>query len=173
MSEDKKNPNQGGTDNDNQDKTFTQAELDAIIGDRLSRERAKYADYEAIKDKASKYDEMEEASKSELQKAQEKATELQAKLDSMTKQNEIRAIKEKVSSATGVPISLLSADTEEECTAQANAILSFAGNKKSNYPLVPDGGEGKAPSTSKSEILAIKDEKKRLKAIEENIELFT
>ncbi len=173
MSEDKKTPNQGGTDNDNQDKTFTQAELDAIIGDRLSRERAKYADYETIKDKASKYDEMEEANKSELQKAQEKTAELQTKLDSMTKQNEIRAIKEKVSSATGVPISLLSADTEEECTTQANAILSFAGGKKPNYPNVPDGGEGKTPSTSKSEILAIKDEKKRLKAIEENIELFT
>ena len=27
------------------ERTFTQAEMDAIIGDRLKRERAKYADY--------------------------------------------------------------------------------------------------------------------------------
>lgn len=31
------------------EKTFTQAELDAIIGERLSRERQKYADYDELK----------------------------------------------------------------------------------------------------------------------------
>ena len=31
------------------EKTFTQAELDAIVGDRLKRERAKYADYSDLK----------------------------------------------------------------------------------------------------------------------------
>ena len=30
-------------------KTFTQEQLDAIITDRLQRERAKYADYEELK----------------------------------------------------------------------------------------------------------------------------
>ena len=50
-------------------KTFTQAELDAIVADRLARERAKYPDYENLKAKAAKYDAAEEAGKSELQKA--------------------------------------------------------------------------------------------------------
>ena len=35
-------------------KTFTQSELDAIISDRLKRERDKYADYETLKEKATR-----------------------------------------------------------------------------------------------------------------------
>ena len=38
------------TENQGQ-KTFTQAEMDAIIGDRLARERQKYADYDSLKEK--------------------------------------------------------------------------------------------------------------------------
>lgn len=41
------------------DKTFTQAEMDSIIEGRLAREREKYADYDSLKDKAGKYDEMQ------------------------------------------------------------------------------------------------------------------
>ena len=69
-----------GTQNTNQEanetKTFTQAELDAIIQDRVKRERDKYKDFEDLKIKAQKFDEQEEANKSELQKAQDRATEL-------------------------------------------------------------------------------------------------
>lgn len=55
-----------------ENKTFTQEEVDNIVSSRLKREGAKYADYEELKAKASKFDEMEEANKSELQKANEK-----------------------------------------------------------------------------------------------------
>lgn len=58
-------------------KTFSQDELDAILADRLRRERAKYEDYDALKDKAAKYDKAEEAQKTELEKAQEKAQALE------------------------------------------------------------------------------------------------
>ena len=37
---------------ENEQRTFTQAEMNAIIQDRLTRERGKYADYEALKAKA-------------------------------------------------------------------------------------------------------------------------
>lgn len=50
-----------------QQKTFTQEELDAIIAERLGRERQKYADYDSLKQKAGKYDEQQEANKTELQ----------------------------------------------------------------------------------------------------------
>ena len=39
---------------ENEQRTFTQAEMNAIIQDRLTRERGKYADYEALKAKAAK-----------------------------------------------------------------------------------------------------------------------
>lgn len=120
-------------------RTFTQTELDAIIRDRLSREREKYADYDTLKDKAQRFDAAEEAGKSELQKAQEKANALQAKLDALVKANSVNEIRAKVAQETGVPANLLSGDTEEACKAQAQGILAFA--KPASYPQVRDAGE--------------------------------
>lgn len=54
------------------DKTFTQAEMDSIIEGRLARERQKYADYDDLKEKASKYDEYQTQNKTELQKEKRK-----------------------------------------------------------------------------------------------------
>lgn len=47
-------------------RTFTQEEVNAIIAERIKRESAKHADYATLQEKASKFDEMEEANKSEL-----------------------------------------------------------------------------------------------------------
>lgn len=121
-----------------EERTFTQSEMNAIIQERVARERGKYADYDDLKAKAAQYDEAQEASKSDLQKAVEKANALQTQLDALTKANEVAGIRSKVASATGVPAELLSGDTEEACTAQAEAILKFA--KPTAYPSVRDGG---------------------------------
>ena len=53
------------------EKTFSQSDVNRIVEDRLRREQAKYADYDDLKAKAAKFDEQEEANKSELQKATE------------------------------------------------------------------------------------------------------
>ena len=121
------------------ERTFTQAELDAIVSDRLKRDRAKYADYDDLKAKAEKYDELDEANKSELQKAVERGNALQTELDALKSANAIRDIRSQVAEETGVPVSLLTADTEEGCKAQAQAILEYA--KPNSYPAVRDGGE--------------------------------
>lgn len=127
---------------ENQERTFTQAELDDVVKTRLAKERAKYADYETLQKKALKFDEMEEANKSELQKATERAEELQKQLDSMNKANEIRNVREKVAKETGVPASLLHGETEEDCTEQAYGILAYKNeNPEPKYPTVKDGGE--------------------------------
>lgn len=129
------------TDNNDQQtgKMFTQAEVNAIVVDRLNRERERYAGFEELKEKAEKYDASLEAEKSELQKAQERAAELQAKLDAMTTADKLRQMREKISAETGVPMSLLSGTTEEECKAQAQGIIDFA--KPGSYPKVKDAGE--------------------------------
>lgn len=124
------------------EKTFTQEEVDTIIGERLKRERAKYpdmADYNALKEKAGKYDEMVESSKSELQKAIERGDALQTQLDEMRNAELLRSMRESVASEAGVPASLLTGTSEEECIAQAKTILEFA--RPGGYPKVRDGGE--------------------------------
>lgn len=127
-------------------KTFTQDEVNAIVVKRLAQEKAKYEDYEAIKAKAAEFDKLEEANKSELQKASEKVAALEAQLETMKKSEEVRAIRDKVSQETGVPVALLTGDTEESCNEQASAIKAYA---TPTYPSVKDAGE--VTNTSKAD----------------------
>ena len=120
-------------------KTFSQDELNAIVKDRLDRERAKYAGFDDFKAKAEKYDQMEEANKTELQRATERAEKLESELNALKTAEAIRTIKDKVAQETGVPASLLTGQTEDECKEQAQSILAFA--KPSEYPRLNDGGE--------------------------------
>ena len=73
-----------------------------------------------------------------LTAAQEKAAELQAKLDAIEKDASVRALRAKVSKETKVPAELLTGETEDDCKKQADAILAFA---NPSYPSLPDGGE--------------------------------
>jgi hypothetical protein len=120
-------------------KTYTQDEINGIVQERLSRERKKYEDYDSLKEKAAKFDELEEANKSELQKAQDKAAELEAKLAEIEKEKTINEMRNKVAQEKGVPAELLIGDTEEACTTQADGILNFS--RINGYPSVKDAGE--------------------------------
>ena len=120
-------------------RTFTQEEVNAIVGKRLAEEKGKFSDYEDLKAKAMKLDEIEEANKSELQKATERANNLEAELNGLKKAEEVRLMRENVAKETGVPSSLLNGDTEDACKAQAEAIKAYA--QPGGYPKVKDGGE--------------------------------
>lgn len=139
MSEEKATVTTPETTAEQPERTFTQEELDKIVGERLQRERAKYADFEALKEKAAKFDAAEEAQKSELQKATERAEALQKELNTLKHADSVRSIRDKVAAETGVPVSLLNAEDEEGCKVQAKAILEFA--KPQGYPVVKDSGE--------------------------------
>lgn len=127
-------------------KTFSQDEVNAIVAERLAREKAKYEGFDELKAKADKYDQLEEANKSELQKASERVASLEAQLDLMKKTEEVRAMRDKVSTDTGIPANLLTGDTEEACIEQAKAIKEYA---TPAYPTVRDAGE--VTGTSKAD----------------------
>lgn len=74
-----------------------------------------------------------------LEEAQKKAQQYEKELSEIKTANAIREVRDKVSKSTGIPVSLLTATSEEECTAQAMAIREFA--RPSAYPQVADGGE--------------------------------
>lgn len=60
---------------------FTQDELNAIVADRLQRERAKFADYEQLQERAAQWEDYQRAQLSELEAAQARAQELEAERD--------------------------------------------------------------------------------------------
>ena len=51
------------------DKTFTQAELDRVVGERLARERSRYSDYDQLKSAADELAELREKQATESEKA--------------------------------------------------------------------------------------------------------
>lgn len=116
------------------ERTFTQAEVNAIVADRLSRERSKYADYDELKARAS-----------ELQQANARADALQGQLDSLNKATALQAMRGRVSTQTGVPAELLTGETEEECTEQASKIKQYAAP---SYPVVKSGPPLHLPTAS-------------------------
>lgn len=127
-------------------KTYTQDEVNKVVQERLARERAKFEGYEELKQKAAKFDEIEESNKTELQKAQEKAAELEAKLTAFEQEKTTREMREKVAQEKGIPADLLTGNSEEDCNAQADKILEFA--KSNGYPMIKDAGEPKTTGKS-------------------------
>lgn len=132
---------QGNTDGGAQgeERLFTQEEVNNLINKRFGELMSKVEDYDALKEKADKYDQAQEASKTELQKATDQRDAYKKELDDLKKSNRVREIRRKVAEEKKVPENLLTADTEEACRKQADDILKFANPE--GYPDVPDNGE--------------------------------
>lgn len=123
-----------------QARTFTQEEVNAIVQSRIGDIKDKYHDYEGLKSKAQKYDEQVTAFTS----VQTERDSLKTELESLKAQNALRAIREQVSSETGVPTSILEfASNEEDCRRLADAYATSRQN--STYPSVRDAGENIKP----------------------------
>lgn len=104
----------------------TQADLDRIVGDRLARERAKFADYDELKAAASKLSEIEEANKTEAEKVAERLATAEKRAADL----EVKALRSDVALAKGVPVALLTGSTQEELEAAADALIEFRGEQK-------------------------------------------
>lgn len=135
-------------------KTFTQAEVDAIVRDRLKREReataTKYADYDALKTAAAEGDK----NKTQLDKVSEQL----AALTERAEKAEVAKLRSDVIAAKKIPPSLakrLQGKTEEELNADADELLSdwkaaggrVDGDEGGNSEQ--DGDEGKAPPAAR------------------------
>ncbi len=108
----------------------SQADLDRIIGDRVKREKAKFGDYEDLKAKAAKYDEVEEANKTELQKAIERAEAAEKDAATLRSTQQLADLKTQVSdkyqkAGYNIPPSVLSGTTLEEIEAHAESVKAL------------------------------------------------
>lgn len=127
----------------------SQEDLDRIIGKRLERATAKFADYDDLKAKAAKYDEMEEAKKTEIQREREAREAAERERDELRAARERSELMEKVSDETGVPKRLLTGTTEEEMREHAEALLEWqASSSKPRTPKPnPAQGNGSEPAS--------------------------
>lgn len=71
----------------------------------------------------------------------------QAELASLKAANSLREMREKVAAAKGLPASLITATTEAECTAQAEAIANYAKSQQPQSYDFKDAGESAGKAT--------------------------
>lgn len=104
----------------------TQAELDRIIGERLARERSKFADYEALQQKASRFDELEEAKKT----TEQRQAETIAAAEKRAADFEAQLVRAQVQASTGLSdedMEFIHGGTREELQSKAEKFLTRNG----------------------------------------------
>lgn len=100
-----------------------------------SRAKENLAAAKANEDAAKRLAEIEEAQKTEAQKAQERLDAAEKRAVEL----ELKAARAEVAAAKGVPVELLSGSTREELEAAADALIAFKGAQP-NGPVVPSQG---------------------------------
>lgn len=158
------------------EKTFTQADVDRLIGDRLARQKdqltANFADYDDLKAAAERLKTIEDAQKSEQQKASDKIAELTKQLEQVAAEAEkanLKALKSDVARTKGVPANRLHGKTQEELEADADAYLAEVetreGAAKRNPPKTPAANlKSGASSTSNN---GLSDKARAAKALQQ------
>jgi len=117
------------------DKTFTQGELDRIVGERVGRERQKYADYDDLKTKASEYDKLADSQKTDLDRVSGERDSLKTRVGELEPEN----LRLRVSHKKGLPHELvdrLQGKDEAEMEADADRLLGLFKPPADDY----DGG---------------------------------
>lgn len=134
MSEENPTPEGNEPEGDKPTDTFTQADVDRIVRERVQREKAKYADYDDLKTKAGNATTLEERV---------------AQIERQAQESESRALRAEVANAKGLTPSQakrLVGATREELEADADELLKDIGAQKKQNNRVPN--EGKTPPKS-------------------------
>ena len=106
------NPDVGGDRGNTGDKTFTQADLDRVVAERLAREKAKFGDYEDLKRKAAEFDKGQQAQLSEQEKLKAELEAEKAKGSKATEAANQRMMKAELklqAASQGVPVDRIAA----------------------------------------------------------------
>lgn len=108
-----------------QPRTFTQEEVNALVGKTRKEERAKFSGYEEYKAAADELRELKEKGKTELERAMERAEAAEAALAEREAAEAVAEAVREVAKATGVPEEALRGSTREEIEAHAEALKPF------------------------------------------------
>ena len=139
-----------GGNNDGWTPPASQDELNRIIAERVAREKAKYSDYADLKAKASKFEELDAASKSELQRATERAEQAERERDAVRAET----LRLSIIAKHQIPADyheFISGETEEDLEAKAQKVLSLIDSSKPDpFPKADpsQGARGAGKSTT-------------------------
>lgn len=118
----------------------SQEELNEAIGKRLERERSKFADYDDLKAKAAKLDELDAANKSELEKAEERAAAAEAAREKAVAEG----LRFRIAAKHGISDEdaelFLTGKDEDTLTAQAKRLADREADRKKNGNQAPREG---------------------------------
>lgn len=131
-------------------KTFTQADLDRIVQERLAREQQKFQDYDDLKAKADRLTEIESAAQTDLERVTGERDELKNKLTPLEQEN----LRLRVAASKRLPSELvdrLKGGTKEEMEADADALLQLVGG--SNPPDFGGGPRQPAPANDMDSLI--------------------
>ena len=107
-------------------------------------------------EKAKSYDELQEASKTELQRAKEAAEKARAELDGLKARAKLDEARRRVAKSAGVPESLVFGATEDEMEANAKAVAEYAkprvGARGHSGRFDTKGGEDDGVSAAKARL---------------------
>ena len=121
----------------------SQEQLDKVLSKRLERERAKYADYEELKQKAAEAAD----SRSEVEKLHDRVKELEQERH----QSALEAAKAKAASEYGVPADLLVGDDTDAIEAHAKRLAEYvAAQAPSTGAYVKNVGRDEGESSVES-----------------------
>lgn len=112
----------------------TQEALDAIIDERLAREREKFADYDNLKQSVSNLNETIQTLNGEKATAQKTIDDLNGKV----KRYETDSVKTRIALSTGLPpemIDRLRGDTEDDIKQDAETLAKIIGTQKRAQPM--------------------------------------
>jgi hypothetical protein len=131
----------------------TQEDFNKAIAERVSRERAKFADYNDLKAKAAKVDEALEAGKTAEQRFNDRLAALEQELNS-TRSQALRArIQAKFSISDEDAQLFLTGADEESLTAQAKRLAEREADRKKRGNVAPkEGGTADNASTGQSDM---------------------
>ena len=119
----------------------SQDDLNRIITERISRERSKFSDYEDLKAKAARFDELDAANKSEIERAADaKAAAERERDEARAEALRLRiATKHGISDADDIDLFLTGTD-EETLTKQAQRLTQRSEDRKKTGNHAPREG---------------------------------
>ena len=121
----------------------SQEQLDKVLSKRLERERAKYSDYEELKQKVAEAAD----SRSEVEKLHDRVKELEQERH----QSAVEAAKAKAASEYGVPADLLVGDDTDAIEAHAKRLAEYvAAQAPSTGAYVKNVGRDDGESSAES-----------------------